>query len=136
MKARILLAAAAMLGVASLGLAAPAFAATPDKTPDSTANCFRSDQWQDWRSPDANTIYVRVHQRDVWRIDLSGGSSMLTDQTNHLITNLQNSSWICHPIDLNNMKVSDGHVTLPLFVKSLTKLTPEQVAAIPEKDRP
>jgi hypothetical protein len=132
MNARILLAAAA----AALGLAAPAFADTPAKTPNSTANCFRSEQWQGWRSPNANTIYVRVFQRDVWRIDLSGGSSMLTDPTNHLITNFQGSSWICRPIDLSNMKVSDGHITIPLFVKSITKLTPEQVAAIPQKDRP
>jgi hypothetical protein len=131
MKARTLLAAAA-----ALGLAGPAFAATPAKSPDSTQNCFQARDWQDWRAPNDKTILVRVNQHDVWRLDLSGGSNMLTDQTNHLITNFQQSDWICHAIDLNNMKVSDGHVTEPLFVKSITKLTPEQVAAIPEKDRP
>lgn len=128
MKAHILLAAAV-----ALGMAAPAFAA---KSPDTTRNCFLAHDWQDWKAPNDKTIYVRVNQHDVWRLDLSGGSSMITDDTNHLITNLQDSAWVCHAIDLSNMKISDGHVTEPLFVKSITKLTPDQVAAIPQKDRP
>lgn len=135
MTARTLIAAAA--ATAALGLAAPALADNPVNSPDSTRNCFRAHDWQDWRAPDEKTILVRVHQHDVWRIDLSGGSSLLTDQTNHLITNLQDSDWICRAIDLSNMKVSDGHGNIvPLFVKSVTKLTPDQVAAIREKDRP
>lgn len=133
MKARIALAAVAALGLATPALTAQALAATPD----STRNCFLANEWQDWKAPNDKTIYVRVNQHDVWRLDLSGGSNMITDPTNHLVTNLQDSAWICHAIDLSNMKVSDGHgVTEPLFVKSLTKLTPEQVAAIPQKDRP
>lgn len=137
MKARTLLAAAAALsvtavGVTTLGVAAPAFAAAPD----ATANCFQSQQWQDWRAPDSKTIYVRVHNKDIWRIDLSGGSNLLTDPANHLIDNLQDSQWICRPTDLSNLKVSDGRVVEPLFVKAITKLTPEQAAAIPQKDRP
>jgi hypothetical protein len=131
MKARFLLAAAA-----ALGLTAPAFAATSDKSPDSTRNCFLAHDWQSWKAPNDKTILVRVNTRDVWRLDLNGGSNMITDQTNHLITNLSQSAWICHAIDLSNMKVSDGHVTEPLFVKSITKLTPDEVAAIPQKDRP
>jgi hypothetical protein len=131
MKARILLAAAV-----ALGLAAPAFAAASDKPTDSTRNCFLARDWQSWKAPNDKTILVRVHQHDVWRLDLNGGSRMLTDQTNHLITNFQQSDWICHAIDLSSMKVSDGHITEPLFVTSITKLTPEEVAAIPQKDRP
>lgn len=131
MKARMLLAA-----IATLAVAVPAFAATSTRSPNTTSNCFQSQNWQDWRAPNDKTIYIRVNQHDVWRLDLSGGSNMITDPTNHLITNLQQSDWICHAIDLSNMKVSDGHITEPLFVKSITKLTPEQVAAIPEKDRP
>ncbi len=131
MKARILLAAAA-----ALALATPALAATSDTSTDSTKNCFLAHDWQSWKAPNDKTILVRVHQHDVWRLDLSGGSNMLTDQTNHLVTNLSQSAWICHAIDLSNMKVSDGHVTEPVFVKSIAKLTPEEVAAIPQKDRP
>jgi hypothetical protein len=134
MNNRILLAAAtvAALGLAASAFAAPAFAATPD----ATKNCFLAHEWQDWKAPNDKTIYVRVNQHDVWQLDLSGRSNMITDDTNHLITNLQDSAWICQPIDLSNMKISNGSVSEPLFVKSLTRLTPEQVAAIPQKDRP
>jgi len=131
MKAHTILAA-----VAALGLAVPAVAATSDRSTDTTKNCFRAHDWQDWKAPNDKTILVRVNQHDVWRIGLAGGERMITDDTNHLITNFHGGDWICHPIDLSNMKVSDGRVTQPLFVNSLTKLTPEQVAAIPQKDRP
>src|SRR5665213_239438 len=124
MKAPVILAAAA-----ALGMAAPAFAATSSGSPNATKNCFLAHDWQDWKAPNDKTIYVRVNQHDVWRIGLAGGERMITDDTNHLITNLSGGDWICHPIDLSNMKVSDGHVTQPLFVKSLTKLSPEEVAS-------
>ena len=136
MKARLLLVAAVTLGAASLGLAAPAFADTPAKTANATSNCFRSADWRGWRSPDSKTIYFRVNFHDIWKIDLLGGSNLLTDPTNHLVNVVRGSDFICQPIDLNDLQVSDGHITEPLFVKAITKLTPEQAAAIPKKDLP
>lgn len=132
MKARILIAAAA---TAVLGLAGTAHAATSDKTPNATRNCFLTQDWQGWRGADANTIYLRVHAHDFYRLDLSSGSNMVTDQSNHLVSNVRGSNWICSPLDLD-LKISDGHIVLPLIVKSITKLTPEQVAAIPKKILP
>lgn len=123
-----------LLAAAALSLAAPVMAA--DKAPDATKNCFQPQQWQDWRGADAKTFYVRVHNHDVWRIDLSGGSNLLTDDTSHLISNLTDSGWVCGPLDLSNLKIANNGVTEPLFVKAVTKLTPEQIAAIPAKDRP
>jgi len=131
MKARILIVAAA---TAALGLAGAAHAATGDHQ-NTTRNCFLSNDWQGWRGADANTLYLRVHAHDFYKVELSGGSNMVTDPTNHLINNLRVSSWICNPLDLD-LKISDGHITEPLIVKSITKLTPEQVAAIPKKALP
>jgi hypothetical protein len=129
MKAHFLFAAAA--ATAALGLAAPALAA--DK-PNTTKNCFRSGEWDNWRGADANTIYLRV-SRDFYRLDLSSGSNMVTDQSNHLVSKIRGSTWICSPLDLD-LKISDGHITEPLLVKTITKLTPEEAAAIPKKARP
>jgi len=131
MKARILIVAAA---TAALGLAGAAHAATGGHQ-NTTRNCFLSNDWQGWRGADANTLYLRVHAHDFYKVELSGGSNMVTDPTNHLINNLRVSSWICNPLDLD-LKISDGHITEPLIVKSITKLTPEQVAAIPKKALP
>ena len=132
MKAHFLIAAAA----ASLGLAGVAHAATaPADATNATRNCFLSRDWQDWRGATPEKIYFRVNTHDVYEVDLSGGSNMVTDPSNHLISNQRGSNWICTPLDLD-LKISDGHIVEPLFVKSLTKLTPEQVALIPKKDRP
>jgi hypothetical protein len=129
MKARFLVAA-----FATLGLAAPALADTPAKT-NVHANCFLSQDWSNWRGSGPSTIYIRVHVHDYFKVELSSPSSMVTDPSNHLVSQVRGTPWICSPLDLD-LKVSDGHVTEPLFVKSLTKLTPEQVAAIPPKDKP
>jgi hypothetical protein len=130
MNARILIAAAA-----ALSLTGVAHAAAPAPAPNATRNCFLSRDWQGWRGADPNTIYVRVNVHDFYRLDLSGGSNMVTDPTNHLINHTRVSSWICSPLDLD-LKISDGHITEPLIVKAITKLTPEQVAAIPKKALP
>jgi hypothetical protein len=129
MKARFLVAA-----IATLGFAAPAFADTPAK-PNVHANCFLTQDWSNWRGAGPSTIYIRVHVRDYFKVELSSPSSMVTDPSNHLISQVRGTPWICSPLDLD-LKVSDGHITEPLFVKSLTRLTPEQVAAIPPKDKP
>jgi hypothetical protein len=131
MKARILAAAATVM---ALGLAAPAFAAAP--ADNTTSNCFLTRDWQDWHGAAKDVIYLRVHSHDFWKIGLSGGSNMVTDPTNHLINDIRGgNSWVCKPIDLD-LKISDGHIVEPLFVKSIEKLTPEQVALIPKKDLP
>jgi len=133
MKARFLIAAAA---TAVLGLAAPALADTPAKPkPNTTANCFLFQDWDDWHGAGPSTIYFRVRIHDFYKMELSSPSNLVTDPTNHLISRIHGSNWICSPLDLD-LKISDGHFTEPLFIKSLVKLTPEQVAAIPPKDKP
>jgi len=129
MKARFLIAAAA-----ALSLAGVAQAATPAKD-NTTRNCFLTQDWQGWRGADPNTIYLRVHAHEYYRLDLSSGSPMVTDDTNHLVSQVRGSNWICSPLDLD-LKISDGHITEPLIVKAITKLTPEQVAMIPKKALP
>ena len=130
MKARYLIAAAA----AVLGLAGAAHAAdAPAKTP--APACFFSSNWDGWRSPDEKTIYFRVNVRDIYKVDLSFGSSLLMWPDSHLISRIRGTNEICQPIDLDLAVAQDG-IRDPLFVKAITKLTPEQIAAIPKKDLP
>ena len=72
---------------------------------------------------------------EIYQIDLSGSSSLLTEPDSHLINEVRGSDSVCSPIDLDLKVANDGFVE-PLFVKSIAKLTPEQVAAIPKKDLP
>ena len=107
-------------------------AAAGDRAP-----CFFITQWQGWKAPSPDVIYLGVNMHDVYRVDLSAGSPQLQWPNVHLISIVRGGGdSICSAIDLD-LKVSDtlGFAT-PLIAKSLTKLTPEEVAAIPKKDRP
>jgi len=115
----------------SLGLGAgPALA-------DAQHPCFFINQWQGWHAPNANTIYIRVNLRDIYRIDLSAGSQELTwPGSYHLVSRVQGSDSVCGPLDLQ-LALADGHgFYQPLIAKDLVKLTPDEIAALPKKDRP
>jgi hypothetical protein len=122
----------ACLAVGALGFASQALSATP--APD---NCFLSRDWEGWKSPSPNVIYLRVGVSRIFQLDLSAGSNQLQDADVHLINKVRGSDWICDPLDLD-LQVADSHGVFrePLFVKSITRLTPEQVAAIPKRDLP
>ncbi len=105
-------------------------------SPAPTNSCFYVTQWQGWKSPSPDVIYQGVNLHDVYRVDLSAGSSMLSWPNMHLVSIVRGSDSICTAVDLD-LKISDDHgFTEPLIAKTLTKLTPEQVAAIPKKYRP
>ncbi len=76
-----------------------------------------------------------MNVRDFYKVDLEYGSRLLTYPDSHLISRMWGTDSICSPIDLD-LKVSDGNIIDPLFVKAITKMTPEQVAAIPKKYLP
>ena len=125
------------LGAALVG--AVCVAAGPALAADAPArnNCFLAADWSGWKSPDPNTIYLRVDINRVYRLDLASPSYQLSDPGVHLISRIRGSNWICSPLDMQ-LYVGDDHGIMrePLFVKSLTPLTPDQVKAIPAKYRP
>ena len=128
---RYILPAIGLALAAALG-AAPALAASPPGD-----NCFYAREWRDWRSPAPNVILLRVGVSDVYRLDLREGSNQLQYSDVHLINRHQPSGWLCQPIDFD-LLLADNHglFSEPLFVTAVTKLTPEQIAAIPAKYRP
>ena len=131
MSFRPLLAAALAAGVLCAS-AAPALADAP-----SHQACFLSSNWRGWKSPDPTTIFLRVDVNRVFRIELAHRSYSLNDPSVHLVSVVRGSSWICTPLDLQ-LRVADDHGGFrePLFVKSLTELTPDEAKAIPAKYRP
>ncbi len=111
--------------------AALAASETPARTP-----CFFVTQWGGWKSPSPKVIYLGVNMHDVYRLDLAAESSQLQWPDARLISEVRGSSSICTALDLQ-LSVSDtGGFRAPLFPAKLTKLTPEEVAAIPKKFRP
>lgn len=109
----------------------------PAARPKAKRSCFSLSQWRGgWRSPSPDVIYLTVNENDVWRVDLSTPTNQLQWPDRHLITVVRGGDTVCSPIDLD-LSVADGHgFRTPLIASAITKLTPEQVAALPEKDRP
>jgi hypothetical protein len=99
-------------------------------------NCFLSIDWQGWKSPSPDVLYLKVNMHDVYKVELSGGgSSQLQNPSVHLVSIVRGGNTICSAIDLD-LKVSDNGFITPLIAKTLTKLTPDEIAAIPKKFRP
>lgn len=125
---------AALAACALTAVAASAQAAPGAKAPSTP--CFFVSQWNGWKAPSPNVLYLGVNLHEVYRVDLSAGSSELQEPFAHLISRIRGSDSICSPLDLD-LQVSDNNgFREPLIAKSLTKLTPEEVAAIPKKYRP
>ena len=102
--------------------------------------CFYITQWEGWKAPDPNTLYLGVNMHDVYKVDLSAGSPQLMWSSVHLISQVRGSNSICSAIDLQ-LSVGVGFASgsgfrVPLIARKLTKLTPEEIAAIPKQYRP
>jgi hypothetical protein len=119
---------------AGAGLATVAQADTPAKT---RSSCFFTSSWRGWSSPSPDVLLLRVNMRDVYRVQLvGGGSSSLNHAGYFLVNQVRGPNTICSALDLD-LAVADHHgFYQPLIARSLTKLTPAEVAAIPKKYRP
>jgi hypothetical protein len=127
-------------------------AASADPPKESATPCFFISQWRGWKSPSPNVIYLGVNMHDVYRVDLSAGSRLLQTPDVHLVSRTRGPDTVCSAIDLQ-LEVSDdigvqgrfgtgvgggfdGGMREPLIASKLTKLTPEEIAAIPKQYRP
>ena len=133
MQRLIVLASAAILCAA----AAPALAADPAK-PAAGPQCFRVSQIQNHTKGDAKTLYLSVKpKRQVYRLGMSGSCLAGVNSSDPLVLEtVGGSDMVCRPLDLDlKVKVGAGGLT-PCIIKDITRLTPDQVAALPPKVRP
>lgn len=140
MSRTIPLARAALIGLAVAGFSASAaLAQTPaeaPKPPKPARQCFYLSDWRGWSAPDRNTLYMKVRGKDVYRVDLAYGTNQLTWPGTHLVSVVRGPDSVCHPLDLD-LRVSDGFgIPMPIRAKTITKLTPEEIQALPKKYRP
>ena len=125
-------------GLAAAGLLAftASGALAAEAAPHQTQSCFFITQWQGWKSPSPKVLYLGVNMHDIYRVDLAAESPELQWPDAHLVSVSRGSNSVCNVLDLD-LAVSDGHgMRSHIFPASITKLTPEEVAAIPKKDRP
>lgn len=136
------IARSALIGLAIAGLGAASGASAASTTDDmakpakAPRQCFYLSDWRGWTAPDKDTLYLKVRGRDVYRVDLAYGSNQLTWPGTHLVSIVRGPDSICHPLDLD-LRVSDGMgFAVPIRAKAITKLTPDEIKAIPKKYQP
>ena len=119
--------AASITVIAGAGFAASAQAAD---------QCFFTRNIQNYSAPNDHTLYLRVNVSDIYRLDLAGACPGLPFALNSIaLQTVPGSSQICRPLDVD-LRVHDAGPSVPCIVSALQKLSPQDVAAIPKKDRP
>ncbi len=121
---------------AVLSLTAIGVANAQDQAATGGRDCFFSSNWNDWSAPgDGDTLYLRV-RNDIYRLDLASGAHVRKTQDRRLINQAHNGSWICSAQDLDLTLEDTQGYSRPIVARTLTKLTSEEVAAIPATDLP
>ncbi len=116
--------------------AAALSAAFPAAAQINRENCFRMSMLSSTRPDGDRRIYARVGVSTFYRIDLAHRCASLPYEGNFLVLEpAGGSDLICSPIDLD-LKVNDHGAKEACFIKSITRLTPEEAAAIPRKAKP
>lgn len=115
----------------AIGSASTAGAATP-----SQRACFSLHQLQSTRPDGDQRVYFRVGLHDVYRLDLAFRCSALRDQEGIVLLPAGGQDLICTPLDLDLRARQLGGGSTACMIKSITRLTPEEAAALPPKVRP
>ncbi|WP_309646384.1 DUF6491 family protein [Phenylobacterium sp.] len=129
-------AAAAMIALGGAGVA-PAFAVDPPTAaakPKPKRQCFFADNVSSFSAVDDRTVNLRVGVKDIYRLDLLGPCHDI-DWEHEIGIQSRGSSWICSGLDATIItKTAIGPQRCA--VRTVTKLSPEDVAALPSKQKP
>ena len=101
--------------------------------------CFRSHDYRAFRPVDDHTFVIRTGVNDDYRIETSDACPELLYPQATLLTVVRGSDLICGPLDwdLRVGQSSDPAATfVPCIVKSQTRLSKAEVAALPKGQRP
>jgi hypothetical protein len=98
--------------------------------------CFRTADIRNHTIGDDRTLYVDVHGRGVYRIEMNGACLAGAVSSDPIILRQPpGSSLVCRPIDID-LSISRGGFATPCLVRGMVRLTPDEVAALPPKLRP
>jgi len=127
------------LGFAASAAALLALGATAVGAADKPAKdtCFWARNITSFAAPDDHTVYVKVNQRDVYRLDLMiSCPDVQFNQRVELQSSRGAGGSICGPLDADIVSHATGLGRQRCPVKALTKLTPDEIAALPKHAKP
>jgi len=127
---------------AGVALAAAAAASAPFAAGTAGAQpraCFRANDWHGSSAGGPRDLYVRVNINDIWHLSLAqdcpGARYPGPVSIGDMVTGGTNQ--ICSGVDLQiTVKPRGGGNATACIVKSIEKLTPDEVKALPKKALP
>ena len=109
----------------------------PADKPASKNECFWSRNVTSFAAPDDHTVYIKVNLHDVYRLDLMIACPDVDwDQRVALVSNHGAGGSICSPLDAEIVSHAQGLGRQRCPVKAISKLTPEEIAALPKRAKP
>jgi len=116
------------------GAATAASAADKPAKPDRN-QCFWTRNIEGFSAPDEHTVYVRASSRDIYKFDMMG-PCLDVDWNQRIALVSRSGSSICTGMDAEIVSHATGLGPQRCPVSHMHKLTPEEIAALPRKDRP
>jgi hypothetical protein len=131
---------AAAVVAAALAALTPALSvptATVAKAPVAQKACFYSRNVDSFSAPNDRTVYLRVGVRNVYEVKLFAPCTDI-DWNQRIALSAHGSSWICEGSGALGVDIFTrspiGRQRCP--VTSIHRLSPEELAALPKRDRP
>lgn len=125
------------VALAALATAALALAAAPQAAqakPAPKRQCFHASSVNGFRAADEHTLYINVGVRDVYQFEMFARCPDM-NWNERLALVSRGSSWICSGLDAEVIsRTPIGRQRCP--VRSIRKLTSQEVAALPKRLRP
>jgi hypothetical protein len=125
-----LTAAAALGGCAQTGVQ------TSAATPPAGRTCFMPRDVESWKTEGNEAVLFSVRRGEVWRARTLGPCQTDLDFANRIRLVPRTSSWICTGEDARLVVPSVFGDRERCDVEQFVKLSPEQVAALPAKQKP
>ena len=127
------------LSVAVVAAAAPLASSVQAQQSKPAQQCFRAQDWRGARAAGPREMYLRVGMRDIYRVafaqDCPGARVPGQVRIENLISGPTNL--ICATTDLDIWVAPIGSpMSTPCIVDHFTKLTPDEVKALPKKVLP
>ncbi|MDP3855684.1 DUF6491 family protein [Phenylobacterium sp.] len=120
---------------AAFALATAGPAAASDPAPAKPKRqCFLTDNVTNFSAIDSRTVNLRVGVKDVYQLDLLGTCPDI-DWNHEIALVSRGSSWICSGLDAT--VITKGPIgPQRCAVRSVRKLTPQEIAALPSRAKP
>jgi hypothetical protein len=124
------------IGVTPMAPTSRANAEPPSRpAPAAGQQCFYARNISNYIAASDRLIYLRVGVNDVYRLDLMMDCPELSFRQNIEFQRAERGSNICSAIDLTVTYRQNGARRI-CPVSEMRKLSPEEVAALPKRDRP